>query len=184
MRFYSGFRQETSWNISKWLQLCNGPAKWERELQLFHIYQKKLKHTSVIRPRTQTTQLLNTKSSGCFHDARPLPAFHHSLWIPISKSDEMETSCWEDCHSALNTLFLWALIERDGLGALYRISKMWITGSEEPDEMCKPSGDQDWLISADCDSLLSCFHPKENSSVWGNLTSYNRSCLSSCLQAK
>lgn len=30
MRFYSGFRQETSWNISKWLQLCNGPAKWER----------------------------------------------------------------------------------------------------------------------------------------------------------
>ena len=159
------------------------PTKWERATTIPYV-PKKLNISFSPDPGDSNYATPKYKVIRLFPRRKALPPFHHSLWIPISKSDEMETSCWEDCHSALNTLFLWALIERDGLGALYRISKMWITGSEEPDEMCKPSGDQDWLISADCDSLLSCFHPKENSSVWGNLTSYNRSCLSSCLQAK
>lgn len=61
------------------------------------------------------------------------------------------------------------------------MSKTWMTGSTEPEVRYKPSGDQDWFIKADCDSLLSCFHPNECSSVFLNLISNSRSCFSGSL---
>jgi len=95
------------------------------------------------------------------------------------RSDDMEMTRGMDwSHMALKTRFWCALIDWEGLWAVYLISNMWITGSAEPDVIYSPSGDQDWFIRADWESLLSCFHPKAWSSVFLNLISNNRSCLS------
>lgn len=41
----------------------------------------------------------------------------------------------------------------------------------EPNKMYKPFRDQVYFIRVDCDSLLSCFQPKECSFVWPNIIS-------------
>lgn len=52
------------------------------------------------------------------------------------RSDDMEMRRGIDwSHMALKTRFWWALIDCEGLWELYLISKMWITGSTEPDAM-------------------------------------------------
>lgn len=104
------------------------------------------------------------------------------LCNPMFRSEDMETRRGRDwSHTALNTRLWWARMDWEGLLALYLISNRWIMGSAEPDVMYKPSGDQDWFIRADWDSLLSCFHPKAWISVCLNLISNRRSCLSRVL---
>lgn len=113
----------------------------------------------------------------------PLYAPQTILWNPMFKSEDIEMRTgrvW--CQTALKTRLWWALMDWQGLWELYRISNMWMTGSTEPDEMYKPSGDQAWVIRAECESLLSCFHPKEWISACLDLKSNKRSCFSKVLQ--
>lgn len=110
---------------------------------------------------------------------------HAVLCNPMFRSEEMEIRSGRDwSHTALKTRFWWAFIDWEGLCKLYLISNRWITGSAEPDVRNKPSGDQAWLINADWDSLLSCFHPKACNSVCLSLISYNRSCFPGVLHVK
>lgn len=111
--------------------------------------------------------------------------FYVILCNPMLRSEDIETRRGKVLlQTALKTRFWWAFIDCEGLLELYLISKMWIIGSAEPDVMYKPSGDQAWFIRADCDSLLSCFHPNAWISVCLNLESSNRSCLSGVLHAQ
>lgn len=108
---------------------------------------------------------------------------HMILCNPIFRSDDMEMRRGREwCHKALKTRFWCAFTDWEGLWALYLMSKMWITGSAEPDVMYNPSGDHAWFIRADCDSLLSCFQPNSWITVCLNLISNSRSCLSGVLQ--
>jgi hypothetical protein len=101
------------------------------------------------------------------------------------RSDDMEVrygNVW--CQTALNTRFWCAWTDWQGFWPWCLMSKMWITGSAEPDDTYQPSGDHDWLIRADWDSLLSCFQPNAWTSVCLSLTSNKRSCLPGVLLAQ
>lgn len=99
------------------------------------------------------------------------------------RSDDIDVRSGSDwCHTALKTRFWWACTDCEGFRPSYLISKIWIMGSAEPDVMYRPSGDHAWLIRADWDSLVSCFHPKAWISVCLSRTSNNRSCLPGSLR--
>ena len=101
--------------------------------------------------------------------------FHEYLWIPMLRSDDMEVrygNVW--CQTALNTRFWCAWTDWQGFWPWCLMSKMWITGSAEPDDTYQPSGDHDWLIRADWDSLFSCFQPNAWTSIFVSLTSNRR----------